>query len=401
VDLNWPGGRSPLPAGGSIGPATQGGSGSMEANHSKSGTHSLCRGADPCLEHSWEAAAAAEQHDNSAARVDDPHTGGVVFSPPPPTSLDTQETNDEMWSQEELAAYEPPRDDYQIEPLLPAEASFRHGGWKRTRARIFDALVSLHISATRLERFACCGSGCRVLYHPEQQALRLAGNYCHDRFCIPCGAARARTIARVLAAHCGARPIRFLTLTLRHSPTALGDQIDRLYDSFRRLRNRKAWKAHVAGGAAFIELKLGRDGLWHPHLHCLIDGDFWSQKEIAEQWHAVTGDSYIIDIRKPDSQSSLVNYVCKYASKPMETSAIRNPSRLAEAITSLRGRRLCLTFGTFRGLVLEPHEECSDGWIVMGRLSDLIQDARRSDPEAIRLLEALHRRYRTLLGPSP
>jgi hypothetical protein len=373
----------------------------MQTPHGKSGPHSCCRSPDPGLEHSQEAAAAAERHDNSTARIDLPDAGGVVSILPPPASVHTQETNVEMWDQEELVPYDPPRDDYQIEPLLPAECEFRHGGWKRTRARVFDAMVSLHLSATRLERFACCGSGCRVLYHAEQQALRLAGNYCHDRFCIPCGAARARTIARVLAAHCGTRPIRFLTLTLRHSPTPLGDQIDRLYDSFRRLRQRKAWKAHIDGGAAFLELKLGRDGLWHPHLHCLIDGSYWSQKEIAEQWHAVTGDSYIIDIRKPDSQQSTVNYVCKYASKPMEATAIRNPSRLAEALLCLRGRRLCLTFGTFRGLVLEPHEECSAGWTLLGRLVDLIHDSRAGDPEAVRLLQALHRRYKTLLGSSP
>jgi hypothetical protein len=83
----------------------------MEATHSKSGPHSCCRGDDPGLEHSHEAAAAAKRHDNSTARIDLPDAGGVVSILPPPTPVHTQETNVEMWDQEELAAYDRPRDD--------------------------------------------------------------------------------------------------------------------------------------------------------------------------------------------------------------------------------------------------------------------------------------------------
>ena len=313
--------------------------------------------------------------------------------------LDPVETAVDLYASDSLPPYDQPQPEYQIEPLTTVEETFRHSGWKRLRASIFQALIDCHASATRMECFACCGSGARILYNPQTKELRVQANLCHDRFCIPCGTSRARIIAASLAAGCKGKCVRFATLTLKHSRASLPAQIDRLYDSFRRLRQRKSWRATVTGGAAFLELKIGKDRLWHPHLHCLVETKWLDQKTLAHEWYEVTGDSFIVDVRPIRSEKELVNYVAKYASKPMEATTLRDHSRLCELIPALRSRRLCLAFGTWKRIVLEPECTDADAWIVLGRLQDCVHDARAGDKDAIALIEALTRRHRLLTPP--
>ena len=60
---------------------------------------------------------------------------------------------------------------------------------------------------------------------------------------------------------------------------------------------------------------------WHPHIHIFALLNQWiDQEELAETWHDITLDSYIVDIRrvkktKEHGYAKGVAEVCKYALK--------------------------------------------------------------------------------------
>ena len=64
-----------------------------------------------------------------------------------------------------------------------------------------------------------------------------------------------------------------------------------------------------------------KTGEWHPHVHMFALLDTWiDQEHLSETWHEITGDSFIVDIRrvKKDKQygySNAAAEVCKYALK--------------------------------------------------------------------------------------
>jgi len=53
------------------------------------------------------------------------------------------------------------------------------------------------------------------------------------------------------------------------------------------------------------------------HIHAVMDCDYIPQHELSEIWRMVTGDSFIVDIRKVEKHrhKGAVNYLCKYLLK--------------------------------------------------------------------------------------
>lgn len=222
---------------------------------------------------------------------------------------------------------------------------------------------------------------------------RIVCNCCHHRFCIPCMREEARTIQSNLHELLAKERTRFITLTLRHSPTPLKDQIDRIFQSFNKLRQRQSWKSHVEGGAAFLEIKLSdRTGCFHVHLHILAVGSFWKSSDISAEWHAVTGDSYIVDVRDVKQSDEVARYVTKYVTKPADDSVLRDESKLDEFIIALRGRRLLTTFGTWRGKKLREKIKGEHEWKTIIRFEDVVRRSRIGDDEAIAILKLLSKR---------
>lgn len=278
---------------------------------------------------------------------------------------------------------------------LPLDAggladTFRHSGWRRHRRLIYESLVRTCQSASRQNAFCTCGWKSfvyRTIDPPH--VYRLAGSACHDRFCVPCARDRSRCISGNILEKMKGEPARFITLTLKHCDDSLADQLARLYRSFQKLRQRTAWKRHVAGGCAFIEVKwIHNTKSWHPHLHCVVQGRFFPQELLRSEWNAVTVDSFVTDIRTATDEGKIANYVAKYASKPVNDTFINEPRLLDEVITALRGRRLCHTFGTWRGLRLT---EVPDGraWESIGDFHTVALAALDGDPEsqdAIRMI---------------
>lgn len=285
-----------------------------------------------------------------------------------------------------------------------AETLFRHSSWRHRRQMIWDAMHRTSASVAKLDRFENCGSCLWLRAVLETGELGLVSNTCHDRWCEVCGRERAAVIAENAFHAVKGEVVRFVTLTLKHSPTSLSDQLDRINASFNRLRERRWWKDRVRGGAAFLEVKLSeKSGLWHPHLHLIIDSDFLDQRELSQEWLGVTGDSSIVDVRLIRDFGGVAAYVTKYVTKPASAEVYAVPERLDEMILAMRGRRLCATFGSWRGLKLSevPPSDCE--WKSLGSVTSLWSQARSGDERAIALVTLIVERWPQLsiLGPLP
>lgn len=255
--------------------------------------------------------------------------------------------------------------------LRPVE-TFRHSGWKADRERVYDALLAVNTSYSRRESFRVCGSGHWVLRRTDDRtAFRVVPDHCHDRFCVPCGGQRQAVIRANLARRLQDHPHRFLTLTVRSNGEPLSDLIKHLYDSFRRLRARAFWKRHVTGGCAFLELTYSEQRRsWHPHLHAMLEGRYVDLQDLKRTWLGVTGDSHAIHIRIVRRKPDVVNYITKYATKPLPPEVLRRPDCLEEAIQTLQGTRMVLCFGTWRNWkLLEDVAEV--GWELFGHLNSV------------------------------
>jgi len=309
------------------------------------------------------------------------------------TSLEAQET-----SEHEYRLHEPypPRPEFSLPPITLEEHVFRHSGWAAHRRRVFAAMIAAGTGRSALHRFANCGSGA-VIERSRDGDYRVRANYCRSRWCKPCAAARAAALADAIRLRLSGRTFRFLTLTLRSSATPLSDQIDRLTRSFRELRRQKLWRETVIGSIAVIELTRS-NGCWHPHLHVLMTGLYVDQKALAERWHAITGDSYIVWIKQVSNPAETVGYVAAYASKGIDASVEADHDALTEAIRSLKGRRLVITTGEFYGVEKqeEPKErepeinqEYQPYWQPVGTLTALVHRARHGSAEALEILNKL------------
>jgi len=279
---------------------------------------------------------------------------------------------------------------YEVQPAEPCETSFRHGGWATTRGRVRSALMATGSPTARIDRFDNCGSGAVVEQCTESGKVRVCSNHCHDRFCKPCAESRSKIIASNLANHVEGKEVRFITLTVKHTHQRLSVQIDRLYTCLRNLRARGFWKDHVDGGAAFVEIKVAKDGqVWHPHLHLIVEGKYVPQKRLSDEWFAVTGDSMVVDVRYAHDTDEVARYVCKYASKALDSGVYRSENHLNEAVLALKGRRMCATFGTWRGIELEKLPPTEGDWRPVCTYVRLTRAAAAGELWAVKLLDRL------------
>lgn len=273
----------------------------------------------------------------------------------------------------------------------PLAHNFRHSSWSHDRERIWQALHNVDARIARLNRFAACGRHFMVLQHrTEPGRFKRIYEHCRDRFCVPCGRERRATIQANCAKALRDPPYRFASFTLRNTDGPLAPKIDRLHHAFRQLRRTSLWQGHVTGGCAFLEIKRGRfSGHWHPHLHCILAGTYIDQGDLSREWHAITGDSKIVDIRLVRDAGRVAEYVSKYSTKPLPASIIRSPQDLEEAARALHHRRLLITFGTWRNLRLTTPPD-DTAWTLFATECELHYKASLDDPLARNVLSMLN-----------
>lgn len=294
-------------------------------------------------------------------------------------------------------------------PLLPdipdepaaVAIDFRHSFWQHARPRIREALKATGLDDEKLGRFDACGCNCWVMRADnDSRRFRLAADRCHNRWCAACAAERRRLVCRNLLTKLSARydvppraPVkclRFITVTLKSTDTPLSDQMTRILQCWSKLRERPKIRDLITGGVAFFEITRNTTTrLWHPHLHVLCEGEYIALELLKKEWLAVTGDSFVVDIRRIRTLAEACGYVAKYAAKGVTQAIINDRDSLQEVIVAFRGRRLFNTFGSFFKLALSqrPDDEC--GWIPVAPLHRLIADARAGSAEAIHILRVL------------
>lgn len=272
----------------------------------------------------------------------------------------------------------------------PLQHPFRHAGWSRDRDSIYRALCSYPVTGNRQEAFATCGTGAWLLRDDTDPThFKIATDRCHDRLCVPCQRERSRVITDNLLALLPDHPLRMVTLTIRASAEPLRASITALYRWFRILRRRPFWKHRITGGCAFLELTYNHDkGTWHPHLHVLCDGRYLPQPVLSAEWLAITGDSFICDVRLVRNKNRAAAYVAKYATKSLPPGIARDRDLLHELIFAISGRRMLVTFGTWAHWKLTRDRE-ETGFTFFSHVNDLRFKRSEGDTTAAAILKAL------------
>lgn len=185
-------------------------------------------------------------------------------------------------------------------------------------------------------------------------AQRRAGKY---------SAMNVPKVEKVLSENPSLIPI-MITLTKKNTPD-LARGFNALKSAERRLkragrdalRPNRPWSefARIKGAIAAYELTKKEEGDWHPHIHmlCLADS-YIDQKALSAEWLAITGDSFIVDVRKIKGNlnaggldiASAMLEVCKYSLKFHDMTL----EDTWHAYNVLRGKRLVNPSGLLRGL---------------------------------------------------
>jgi hypothetical protein len=296
----------------------------------------------------------------------------------------------------------------QTEGITPDEEWFRHYNWRDKRKLVRQALHDADTSQAAMDRFNNCGCCCSVEWNATEKRYRVIGSYCHNRHCEPCMKGKSSLIINNLRASLKdrkARQFRFVTLTLKHDKTTpLRAQIKRLYKAWSDLRKTPLWKTSQDGGVATFEAKwvepktytnakgevINSGGGWHPHLHIITEGRFLTQRDLSEQWYAITKDSFMVDVRKMSAEKDVAFYVGKYITKGTNDAVWSDPKRAAEWVKAVKGLRTAATFGNWRGMkLLRRTKEEPGQWTHIASLQSLVRRGQQGDLPALELLAKL------------
>ena len=102
--------------------------------------------------------------------------------------------------------------------------------------------------------------------------------------------------------------VYFLTLTLKNIPDKQISRwhIQRLREAFSKLRYRLS--PRIKDGYYVIQMTNSGTG-WHLHIHALFCGEYVPVSQIAEAWHQITKDSYIVNIKLVEKWEYALRYL--------------------------------------------------------------------------------------------
>lgn len=245
-------------------------------------------------------------------------------------------------------------------------------------------MAALELPDSARRRFKWCGWSAWIYQSDDQPPrYKIRTQTCHSRWCVPCQQARGRIIAANLRDKLPDVTLRMLTLTVATAGSDLQAPLDKLISSFQKLRRSAAWRRHVTGGLAILEVNWRQErGRWHPHLHVLLEGKYFKHEHIRTLWLSITGDSYIVDIRPVHNHDHACNYLTKYLTKNMGRGIWSNANRLCHAMTVLRSRKLLTTFGSWCKLALLTPPRDLGTWTSTIDVDVLLQAAVDGAPDA-------------------
>jgi len=277
--------------------------------------------------------------------------------------------------------------DLEFPRITATELYYRHGGWEQKRAKVINAMIDNQIIGLRRQHFENCGSSCRVMRKRGTDELRLVGFFCHDRFCDPCQRQRSKLLAANIMAQIEPDKFnRMITLTLLHLDKPLSERLKHLYHSFKLLRLMPAWRDSQKGGVACLEVKIGTDGMFHPHLHIISQGTYLAGEVLTRCWTAATKDSYRTHIGMIKSREGAAKYVSEYAASPIDDNIYEDAEKLREVMTAMKGVRTANSFGVWRKYKLLAKPPQDGIWEPVCSLQDLLDAVCRKEPWAIAMM---------------
>lgn len=203
------------------------------------------------------------------------------------------------------------------------------------------------IDQTKLTKFQACNQHLLCPFCASIRASRSCSRY-------------VERVDQLLKKNKKLKPV-LITLTVKNGDS-LSERFNHLSKSFKTLLERR--RDYLKKGRGFnqfckvegafysCEYTYTSENGWHPHIHlfALIE-DWINQEELSETWHEITGDSFIVDVRRVKKEKSLgysngVREVFKYALKFSELSV----ENTWEAFKTLKGKRLTGSFGILHGV---------------------------------------------------
>lgn len=150
-----------------------------------------------------------------------------------------------------------------------------------------------------------------------------------------------------------------VTLTTKNGAD-LGERFKHLHGCLRAYHKRRSGQrqkgeVRKASAAVWAYEVTNKGNGWHPHVHAI-----WLCREapdpfkLSAEWHALTGDSFIVDVR-PVDMSDPVSGFCEVFKYALKFSDLSDHDRLT-AYRTLKGKRLQASFGDLRGLDVEPSD---------------------------------------------
>ena len=245
---------------------------------------------------------------------------------------------------------------------LPAKVS-RYGKAKKGALDVANYMATLPEHQEMGAKVQGCGDYLVFRHYYTVDKVRLHGaSLCKKHLLCPLCAIRrgAKSLKAYLdrfevikAAKPHLKPF-LVTLTVKDGDD-LEERFKHLHKSQRALwmrknRGRGSVLDNVEGAVWSYEIKRGANsGKWHPHLHMIaLSESIPDQEELAAEWHNITGDSFIVDVRpisQDDPASGFVEvfkYAVKFSDQP--------PEDTVHAWQTLAGKRLLGSAGCFRGV---------------------------------------------------
>lgn len=270
-----------------------------------------------------------------------------------------------------------PAEDLQIEPDVGGDLESRRKRLEKARRFQQENIINiLQYDATNtalVAKLRSCSTYLRFRHYTEINETRLVGaNYCKSRtVCIPCEIRRgANYVAsytkkfRYLNEEYPRLIPQFVTLTIKntdcpsHGHRHLVGAFKKLSKRASSYRNRGGLYTEWAKVQAFVSAqeftRNPETKQWHPHLHiCLLATQEIDPRALSREWHEITGDSYIVDVR-PFQADDLVKSFCevfKYSVKPSGLTA----QELVHLAKAMKGKHLIRAGGLFRGVQVDDY----------------------------------------------